>query len=166
MSHDTSRNNETSATLEKVHTNVSLLSKFRTFLMEQGGCLNAESSVLNMKVGDFVEVEGELQKNPLIDCLDSFMDFYRMQAIFSNEPELGQKQGSKQTKTKQAKTKDQQLAEQIRAFRSELVQSGTMDFILKANRGTLVLSVQNQYLTNDNTSEILGGRFRAYPKIS
>ena len=165
LSHDTSRNSETNATLEKVHTNVSLLSKFRTFLMEQGGCFRTQSSIVHMNVGDFVEVEGELQKNPLIACLDSFMDFYRMQAIFSNEPELGQKQGSKQTKTKQAKTKDQQLAEQIEAFRSELVQSGTIDFILKANQGTLVLSVQNQYLTNDNISEILGGRFKVLGKI-
>ena len=50
---------------EKVHTNVSLLSKFRIFL-EQHSMLKKSFEVADIHVGDFIEVEGELKKNPLI----------------------------------------------------------------------------------------------------
>lgn len=46
---------------EKVHTNVSLLSKFRGFLVEQE-ILKQDLDFSKMQVGDFIEVKGELQK--------------------------------------------------------------------------------------------------------
>ena len=46
---------------EKVHTNVSLLSKFRTTLDEEK-LLDTSSDISNMKIGSFIELEGELQK--------------------------------------------------------------------------------------------------------
>ena len=47
---------------EKVHTNVSLLSKFRTTL-EDEKLLDTSSNISNVKIGNFIELEGELQKN-------------------------------------------------------------------------------------------------------
>ena len=46
---------------EKVHTNVSLLSKFRTTL-EKEKLLDTSSDISNMKIGSFIELEGELKK--------------------------------------------------------------------------------------------------------
>ena len=43
--------------------------------------------------------------------------------------------------------------------------TGTVDFILENEEGTLVLSAQEQYLANDNISEILGGRFKILGKV-
>ena len=43
--------------------------------------------------------------------------------------------------------------------------SGTIDFILSSAKGTVVLSAQEQYLSNDNISEILGGRFKVLGKV-
>ena len=60
---------------EKVHTNVSLLSKFRGFLSDNK-MLKTEFNVSKMQVGDFIEFEGELQKNPLINYMDIFVDIY------------------------------------------------------------------------------------------
>ena len=62
---------------EKVHTNVSLLSKFRTTLDEEK-LLDTSSDISNMKIGSFIELEGELQKNPLIDYMDKIVDIFRM----------------------------------------------------------------------------------------
>ena len=55
---------EENVSKEKVHTNVSLLSKFRAFLAKEN-ILKSQFDVSKMKIGDFIEVEGELQKNPL-----------------------------------------------------------------------------------------------------
>ena len=144
---------------EKVHTNVSLLSKFRT-LLNDSNLLNTDFDVSKMKIGDFIEVEGELQKNPLINCMEIFTDMIRMADIFTEEPQLGGK-----TQAKAKKSSDNKVRNQMNAFLGELKHSGTVDFVLDDEKGTVVLSVQEQYLANDNVSEIIGGRFKVLGKV-
>ena len=43
---------------EKVHTNVSLLSKFRSYILENE-ILKINFDIGKLKIGDFVELEGE-----------------------------------------------------------------------------------------------------------
>ena len=144
---------------EKVHTNVSLLSKFRTTLDEEK-LLDTSSNISNMKIGSFIELEGELQKNPLIDYMDKIVDIFRMINIFSDEPALGNKKN-----TSIQKKKESQMIKQIKEFSDELKHSGTVDFILSGSTGTIVLSAQEQYLANDNISEKLGGKFKVLDKV-
>ena len=144
---------------EKVHTNVSLLSKFRTTLDEEK-LLDTSSDISNMKIGSFIELEGELQKNPLIDYMDKIVDIFRMINIFSDESALGNKKN-----TSIQKKKESQMIKQIKEFSDELKHSGTVDFILSGSTGTIVLSAQEQYLANDNISEILGGKFKVLGKV-
>lgn len=113
-----------------------------------------------MKIGDFIEVEGELQKNPLINYMEIFVDIFRMADIFSEEPQLGKK-----TQAKAQKQQDNELVRQIKSFADELKHSGTIDFMLSDSIGTVVLSAQEQYLSNDNISEILGGHFKVLGKV-
>lgn len=159
LSHNGKKSKNESIAKEKVHTNVSLLSKFRGFLIEQK-MLKSDFIVSDMQVGDFIEVEGELQKNPLINYMDIFIDLFRMINIFEDKPQLGKKsQASNQ------KLKENEMVKQIKAFEEELKHSGTIDFILADQKGTVVLSAQEQYLSNDNISEILGGRFKILGKV-
>lgn len=144
---------------EKVHTNVSLLSKFRTTL-DAEKLLDTSSDISNMQIGSFIELEGELQKNPLIDYMEKIIDMFRMADIFSDEPALGNKKNAALQKKEETKT-----IKQIKDFSNELKHSGTVDFILSSSKGTVVLSVQEQYLANDNISEILGGRFKVLGKV-
>ncbi len=144
---------------EKVHTNVSLLSKFRTTL-EDEKLLDTSSNISNVKIGNFIELEGELQKNPLIDYMDKIVDMFRMVDIFSDEPELGNKKNASMQKKKESL-----ILKQIKDFSAELKHSGTVDFILSGSTGTIVLSAQEQYLANDNISEILGGKFKVLGKV-
>ena len=109
---------------EKVHTNVSLLSKFRTTL-ESEKLLDTTSDISNTKIGSFIELEGELQKNPLIDYMDKIIDMFRMVDIFSDEPDLGNKKNASLQKKKES-----QIIKQIKEFSAELKHSGTIDFIL------------------------------------
>ena len=144
---------------EKVHTNVSLLSKFRTTL-ESEKLLDTTSDISNTKIGSFIELEGELQKNPLIDYMDKIIDMFRMVDIFSDEPDLGNKKNATLQKKKES-----QIIKQIKEFSAELKHSGTIDFILSGSNGTIVLSAQEQYLANDNISEIIGGKFKILGKV-
>lgn len=159
ISHAGSNREEENTAKEKVHTSVSLLSKFRDFLIEKS-ILHMDFSMSQMQVGDYVEVEGALQKNPLIDYMDRFTDVFRMAGVFSEKPQLGNK-----TQAKRQTREETEMLRQIEAFAGELKHSGTIDFILSDAKGTVVLSAQEQYLSNDNISEILGGRFKVLGKV-
>ena len=148
---------------EKVHTNVSLLSKFRSELIENKllSCKSGEKlDIQKVSTGDFIEFEGELQKNPMIDIFEQFIDMFRMVDIFSDKPELGNKKACSNKKNE-----ENAIVKQIKMFLEELKHTGTIDFILESENGTLVLSAQEQYLENDNISEILGGRFKVLGKV-
>ena len=159
ISHTGKKGKNESVSKEKIHTNVSLLSKFRSFLLEQK-ILKTDFDVTKMQIGDFIEVEGELQKNPLINYLDKFVDIFRMANIFAKKPQLGNK-----TQANSKKQQDAETVRQIKAFEDELKHSGTIDFILSGTNKTVVLSAQEQYLSNDNISEILGGHFKILGKV-
>lgn len=144
---------------EKVHTNVSLLSKFRGFLVEHK-MVKTDFDFSKIQVGDFIEVEGELQKNPLINYMDIFIDLFRMAEIFEDKPQLGKK-----TQANNQKKKENETIKQIKSFADELKHSGTIDFILSNSKGKAVLSAQERYLANDNISEIIGGHFKVLGKV-
>lgn len=149
--------------LEKVHTNVSLLSKFRSELID-GNLLTCKAGdnldISNINAGDFIEIEGELQKNPMIDIMEKFIDVFRMADIFTDKPQVGSKKTSSEKKAA-----DNETVRQMQSFLSELKHTGTVDFILECRGGTAVLSAQEQYLANDNISEIIGGTFKVLGKI-
>ena len=159
VSHSGTSGQSESVSKEKVHTNVSLLSKFRKIL-EQENLLETSLDISNTKIGDFIEIEGELRKNPLIDYMDHFVDIFRMSEILSDEPELGSKKTASAKKAEDSKT-----LKQIKSFKEQLINSGTVDFILTSEKSTVVLSAQEQYLSNDNISELVGGRFRVLGKV-
>lgn len=149
---------ETQTKLEKVHTNVSLFSKFRSELIKNEllSCTSSDKlDISKIESGDFIEIEGELQKNPLIDLLEKFINVINLSDIFSEE----QKALPKEENANNA------FVQQMNLFLQELTHSGTIDFILKNTEGTLVLSAQKQYLSNDNISEIIGGKFKILGKV-
>lgn len=122
--------------------------------------LNSDFNFSKMEVGDFIEVEGKSQKNPLINYMDIFIDLFRMVKIFTEKPQLGNKKQANHQKQKENET-----IKQIESFVNELKHSGAIDFILSDSKGTTVLSVQEQYLANDNISEIIGGHFKVLGKV-
>lgn len=154
------------AKFEKVHTNVSLFSKLRSTLISSGFLFDTSKGKFDfsrIKVGSFVELEGELQKNPLLDVLEKFSSICSMGEIFSQEVGAGgKKQQAKSLEVSSLKS----YKKQIQSFINELSASGTIDYILEAEGGKLVLSLQKQYLIgNDNMSEIIGGRFKVLGKV-
>lgn len=160
---DKSASTEVGTKLEKVHTNVSLLSKFRSDLID-GKLLTYKAGdqldIFAINAGDFIEMEGELQKNPMIDIMEKFIDVFRMADIFTDKPQLGGKKTSSEKRTA-----DNVTVRQMQSFLDELKHTGTVDFILESSGVTAVLSAQEQYLANDNISEIIGGTFKVLGKV-
>ncbi len=141
---------------ERFHTNVSMLSRFREVLLEKS-ILKKDYNISEINVGDFIEIKGELQKNPIIDWIETFIDVFRISNIF-NENIRGNKKG----KNNQA---EDVVLSQMRKLLKELTSTGTIDFILNNKNYTVILSSQEQYLSNDNISEILGGTFKVLGKV-
>lgn len=160
---DKATSSEVGTKLEKVHTNVSLLSKFRSELID-GNLLaykaGDELNISKINAGDFIELEGQLQKNPMIDIMEKFIDVLRMAEIFVDKPQLGSKRASSEKRAT-----DNATIRQMQSFLDELKHTGTVDFILESAGGTAVLSAQEQYLANDNISEIIGGTFKVLGKV-
>lgn len=155
--------NSVSSKTEKIHTSTSLLSKFRSKLIDLELLTSVSDTELNInkiEAGDFIEVSGELMKNPMVNILEKAIDVFRMADIFSDKPELGSK---KQHTIKCSQ--DAKLVKQLKMFLDELKVTGTIDFIMKNFDNTIVLSAQEQYLQNDNISELLGGNFKVLGKV-
>ena len=159
LNHSGGKEKNESVLTEKVHTNVSLLFKLRKYLFERD-LIKSNFDLAELKEGDFVEIQGELQKNTLIDYMDIFVDIFRMADVFSVEPQVGNK-----AQARKQKESENSIVKQIESFGNELKHSGTIDFILTDKDGTAVLSAQEQYLENDNISEIIGGRFEVLGKV-
>lgn len=126
---------------EKVHTSVSLLSKLRKYLVEDGILASsdtAEIDVSKIQTGDFIEITGELQKNPMIDFFERFISIFKMADIFAETPKLGNK-----TQATKAKSEEQKILKQINEFLGELNTSGTIDFIVE-NRLSLKNTIGNK----------------------
>ena len=160
---DKSTSSEVGTKLEKVHTNVSLFSKFRSALIDENLLSYKAGDKLDISkinAGDFIELEGQLQKNPMIDIMEKFIDVLRMAEIFEAKPQSGGKKPSSQKKITENAT-----IRQMQSFLDELKHTGTVDFILESTGGTAVLSAQEQYLSNDNISEIIGGTFKVLGKV-
>lgn len=159
LSNEKNKRQSKNVSSEKIHTNVSLLSKFRTLLEEENLLVKA-FDFTEVEIGSFVEIEGELQKNPLIDYVEKIKEMMELADIFSEAPALGNK-----TAAAAQKKKEQELVKQIKEFSENLKTSGTVDFVLSNNNDTVILSAQEQYLENDNVSELIGGRFKVLGKV-
>ena len=160
---DSTESDSESSKSEKVHTNVSLFSKFRVALTNNNLLFCKAGNEINIKeciTGDFIEIEGELQKNPMIDLIEKFLEVYKIADIFDDKAPVGTRKAAATQKASDKKT-----LKQIEQFLNELKSTGTIDFIVENENATLVLSAQEKYLSNDNISELLGGRFKVLGKI-
>lgn len=113
---------------EKVHTNVSLFSKLRSKLYDENllRVINEKKDLSEHIIeGSFVEIQGKLSDNPMIEMLNTFLEVYEMYTRMYVAPELGVKK-SVSTKRKE----DEAILKQIRAIRDDLIKSDTKDLLL------------------------------------
>ena len=88
---------------EKVHTPASLFFKLRNLLIEKE-YLSQLSETCDVKAGDFIEFEGSLSRNPIVETVDSMAQMMEMAEMFDQKP--------KQPKGKGGQTNEYKLMRQ------------------------------------------------------
>ena len=132
---------------EKVHTPSSLFQKLRSYLNDENLIkdITSTESLSELSAGDFVEVEGELSKNPLVSIVDSFIQMMGMAAVFSDSKST---QGQKGKNLQQG---DAKAIAQMSALSKGLQSGGIVDLICRigcdGNTVTALLPVYNDYFT-------------------
>jgi LAS superfamily LD-carboxypeptidase LdcB len=81
-------NDGTQVTEDRVHTPSSLFQRFRQYLQEekQIKLLSEKSDLSNIKPGDFIEINGTLRKNPVVDLIEGFIKLMELAVAFEDKP--------------------------------------------------------------------------------
>ncbi|MDM8533921.1 hypothetical protein QUF55_04360 [Clostridiaceae bacterium HSG29] len=148
---------------ERVHTSASLFSKLRNLLYEDGR-LKVIGEVENKDVleGDFVEMDGFLNKSPMVETLDTFIEVFSTFMKFAPTPELGNK------KNKQREKNENELVfDQMKLLLDDLTKNNTLDLIIENKEQNLkgILPVKMEYFVNNLESELLDGRYKVLGKV-
>ena len=136
---------------EKTHTPVSLFQKLKAQL-DDNQLINRD--ILKLCIGDFVEIQGTLKMNPVIEMLSSLKEFIALANLFSDNK--SQKNQSKRDKL----MTDNRFNAQIDGLIKGLQIDGKKDIICEADSVSVVLPTDESYFLNNNMNEVTDGKER------
>ena len=147
LKHDSDKSRSRDESEDKIHTPNSLFAKLYESLDSNDKIISvsSESNILDIKEGNFIEIEGRLLKNPLIALLDSFKAIMEMAVAFDD------------TNSKNKKNNDKIITRQMNFLLNHLKSGDMFDLICKVNQSDLkvVLPVYIKYFYNENMNEII-----------
>ncbi len=150
-----SNNDEQIVTEEKTHTTVSLFQKLKSSLEENQYIKQDTDELME---GDFVELQGTLKPNPVIDLLVNFKELMALVNVFSD---------NKGNKSKSRKVMESQtFNKQIDALIGGLQVNGKKDIICKTDNMEIVIPTDENYFLNKNMSELTDGNYKILGKIT
>ncbi|MDB5055738.1 MAG: hypothetical protein JWM44_3788 [Bacilli bacterium] len=165
-----SESEQSSLKADKIHTPTSLFAKLHSEIANRGMIKYVSNSEdLNQIVpGDFVEFKGILEKNPLINMLDSFQRFGEMASLFEEEP-IQQKGNKQQGQIKPSKNSENtKVISQIKALSESLKVGNMLDLICtvdNSNNLRIVTPVSVDYFFNQNMNEVIDGQYKVFGKV-
>ena len=154
-----SRNNSSAGETiieEKTHTTVSLFQNLKSQLEEQKLIIR---DINNIEIGDFVELQGILKTNPLIDMLFALKELMALADLFSDN-----KNNKNKTNTQKLMS-DNKFNSQIDGLINGLQAGGKRDIICEAEKLSVVLPTDENYFLNSNMSEITDGNYKILGKV-
>ena len=151
---NTSKGNETYSE-EKTHTTVSLFQKLKQKLGEVGLIIRDHS---NIKIGDFIEMQGNFKMNPLIGMLSSIKEMLAIYNLFSEKAKLSN--GKKDKMLSDAK-----FNAQIDALINGLQADGKRDIVCETEKMNILLPTYDSYFINNNMSEVTDGNYKFLGKV-
>lgn len=110
-----------------------------------------------MNIGDFVEVQGTLRNNPVIEMLSSFKEIMTLANLFMDNTPQNNKSKKQMPNGK--------LNAQIDALIRGLQADGKKDIICEANDVSIVLPTDENYFLNNNMSEVTDGNYKILGKV-
>ena len=142
-------------TEEKTHTTVSLFQKLKSDL-EDAKLIKRD--VNKYEIGDFVEIQGNLKTNPLIDMLAALKEMMILTNLFSDKPKGNQ---SKKDKL----MSDAKFNSQIEGLINGLQADGKKDIICETPDLKVILPTDENYFLNNSMTEITDGNYKILGKI-
>lgn len=155
---------------ERVHTPASLLYQLRNKLSERGLlCDRPEDDP--PKPGSFVEFEGSLKRNPIVEVLDSFAEMMDLAEAFdSSGPNSPQTTGPKGKKKGNAGKKESEYVEvkkQMQRLSESLKAGDSIDLTASdvSSQYSAVITLETRYLNDPTMSDLVDGNFRVLAKV-
>lgn len=140
---------------EKTHTTVSLFQKLKSTLEENQYIKQDTDSLME---GDFVELQGTLKPNPVIDLLVNFKEIIALSNVFDD---------NKGNKSKSQKIMENQtFNKQMDALINGLQVNGRKDIICKTDNMEIVVPTDENYFLNKSMSELTDGNYKILGKIT
>lgn len=139
---------------ERIHTPVSLFQKLKG-LLDNEKLINRD--ITNLSVGDFVEVQGTLKNNPVIDMLSGFKELMALANLFTDNKPKNSRRDNLMANSK--------FNAQIDGLIKGLQADGKKDIICEANGMSVVLPTDENYFLNNNMSEVTDGNYKILGKV-
>ena len=141
---------------ERTHTPVSLFQQLKEQL-ENAKFINRD--INNLNIGDFVEVQGTLKNNPVIDMLSGFKEIITLANLFTDNKPKNNKNRKENVLT------DKRLNSQIDGLIKGLQADGKKDIICEADKINIILPTDENYFLNNNMSEVTDGNYKILGKV-
>lgn len=158
-----SRDNTDQKEMEKVHTPSSLFNELKKELIHNDHVkiISDKGSFEKIQPGDFVEIRGQVIKNPLVKMFENIQKMMELATVMQDY--------QKGQKGKQEKDSDKRTIGQIKAFTSSLQNHNMVDLICESNQEyafSAVMPVYLDYFFNENMNEIVDGEFKVFGKVT
>lgn len=140
---------------EKTHTTVSLFQKLKSML-EEDAIIKRE--VDEFEVGDFVELQGTLKTNPLIDVLNGVKELMGLANLFTESR-------SNNKNKSQKLMSDNKLNSQIDGLIVGLQADGKKDIICESNDLSIIIQIDENYFLNNSMREVTDGNYKILGKV-
>ncbi|OFO39999.1 hypothetical protein HMPREF3045_05925 [Anaerococcus sp. HMSC075B03] len=141
---------------ERTHTPVSLFQQLKEQL-DNAKFINRD--IDNLNIGDFVEVQGTLKNNPVIDMLSGFKEIITLANLFTDNKPKNNKNRKENVLT------DKRLNSQIDGLIKGLQADGKKDIICEADKINIILPTDENYFLNNNMSEVTDGNYKILGKV-
>jgi hypothetical protein len=151
-------------TKDKIHTPNSLFSKMREYLQDNE--LVKNSSFLNSKPGDFVEIKLSLRKNPIIDSLEALLSIMKIAVSFEDKP-LGN--NKKPNQVQKSPSNNDTVINQIESLLNQLKEEGSLDLIGTSTgdeKFQVVLTLDKSFIGDLSLADIADGEFSVIGKVT
>lgn len=146
---------------ERVHTPASLFYQLRRVLVEK----NYLTELLPDKPpisGDFIEFEGTLRRNPIVETLDSLVSMMEIAKMFEESPpHKGKNDRNSQV------SEYEKMKKQMSSLLESLKAGDTVDLTasdLKTEH-TAVVTVETSFLNDPMMSDLVDGQFKVIGKV-
>lgn len=140
-----------SVSTERLHTPASLFYELRNILKSKNVLKKIDSQKPPV-AGDFIEFEGYLTRNPIIETLDTLLEIMSIGQAFSNNKE--NKQHSK-------------TIQQIKGLNDKVKAGNTVDLISVVNntKNSIVLTAEIDFLNDPLMADLVDGKFKVLGKV-